>query len=89
VSPDQALALIDALLRTTVFIAGPILAAALAAGLLVGVVQTATQVNETSVSFVVKVGAVLLVFLTLGPLLAQHAVSYARDSFMAIEQVVH
>ena len=42
-------------------VAGPILLASLFAGLAVGVVQAATQINEASVSFVVKVGAVVAV----------------------------
>jgi flagellar biosynthesis protein FliQ len=43
------------LLRVTVFIAGPPLLTALIAGLVVGIFQAATQINEASLSFLVKV----------------------------------
>jgi flagellar biosynthetic protein FliQ len=39
--------------------AGPVLAAALAAGLVIGVLQAATSINETTLSFVPKLVVVL------------------------------
>lgn len=86
---DQALALIAQMLQMTIFIAGPILGASLAAGVAVGVIQTATQVNEASVSYVVKVLAVVGVLAAFGPTMAEHATAYMRQSFDAMEHVVH
>jgi flagellar biosynthetic protein FliQ len=86
---DQALQMALALLQVTAFVAGPILAASLLAGVGIGVLQAATQVNEASISFVTKVGAIIIVMLTLGPMLASHALSYARASLESIEHVVH
>jgi flagellar biosynthetic protein FliQ len=88
VNPDQAIALVAGLFRTTLFVAGPLLASALVAGLIVGIVQTATQINEGSISFLVKVCAVLGVIVVLGPQLASYVVSYTRTSFEDIAQVV-
>ena len=45
-----------------VMIAGPILAVALAIGLLIGIIQAATYINEMTISFVPKVVLVLLTF---------------------------
>jgi len=45
-----------------VIIAGPILAVALAIGLLIGIIQAATSINEMTLSFVPKVVLVLLTF---------------------------
>ncbi len=87
-NPDQALAMIAQMLHMTMFIAGPILMASLAAGVGVGVIQTATQVNEASVSYVVKVLAVVGVLAAVGPMMAEHAVGYMRESFDALEHVV-
>lgn len=86
---DQATVLIGNLLQTVLFIAGPILVASLIAGVLVGIIQTATQINEASVSYVVKVIAVGAVLVVLGPRLAQQAIGYARGNFKAIATVVH
>lgn len=85
---DQAIALIAELFRTTLFVVGPILAASLVAGVLVAVVQTATQVNEASISFLTKIIAVVMVGLVLGPHLATYVIDYARTSWQAVGQVV-
>jgi flagellar biosynthesis protein FliQ len=86
---DQALELALALIQVTAFVAGPVLLASLIAGVTIGIVQAATQVNEASISFVAKAGAIVLVLVTLGPLLASHALSYTRASLVSIEHVVH
>jgi flagellar biosynthetic protein FliQ len=86
---DQALDLIASLFRVTLFVAGPILLASLFAGIAVGVIQAATQINEASVSFIVKVMAVLAVLVTIGPALASYATGYTRESLQSIERVVH
>lgn len=44
---------------TILVTAGPVLGAALAAGLVVGVLQAATSINETTLSFVPKLVIVL------------------------------
>ena len=85
---DQALAMVLEALRVTLWISGPLLAVALVAGLLVGVAQTVLQINEASVSFVVKVAALFGVLVVLGPVLASKVVDYTRGSLQAIEHVV-
>lgn len=87
-SSDQAIVTILDALRVALWVAGPILAVALVAGLLVGVAQTVLQMNEASVSFVVKVAAVIGVLVVLGPLLASKIIDYTRGSLQSIELVV-
>jgi flagellar biosynthetic protein FliQ len=89
VSPDQAVALMANLMQVTAFLVGPLLLAALISGVGVGILQTATQINEASISFLVKVGTVMLVIVVLGPRLASYAIEYARKDFGAIAQIVH
>ncbi len=86
---DQALELALTLLQVTAFVAGPVLLASLLAGVGIGVIQAATQINEASISFITKAGAIVLVLITLGPMLASHALSYTRASLLSIEHVVH
>jgi flagellar biosynthesis protein FliQ len=88
VNPDQAVALASTLFNTTLYVAGPLLAVAMVAGVLVGIVQTATQVNEPSISFVVKVAAVVAVSLAFGSQLATHVLDYTRATYAAIGNVV-
>ncbi|MGD0677178.1 MAG: flagellar biosynthetic protein FliQ [Polyangiaceae bacterium] len=87
-NPDQAIAIVANLLRTTFFIAGPILAVSLVTGVFVALLQTATQVNEASISFLAKVIAVVIVALALGPQLATYELDYARANFEAVAGVV-
>ncbi len=88
-NPDQAVALVAGLLRTTLYVAGPLLGVAIIAGVFVGIVQTATQVNEASISFVVKVIAVVAVGAAVGSQLATYALDYTRTNLDAIGDVVH
>jgi flagellar biosynthetic protein FliQ len=88
VTSASALELVARLLQVTIFVAGPILMASLLAGLGVGILQAATQVNEASISFVVKVTSVVAIIVAVGPALVTYTVDYARSSFVAIEHVV-
>jgi flagellar biosynthetic protein FliQ len=88
VNPDEAVALVSNLLRTTLFVCAPLLAVAVVAGVVVGVVQTATQVNEASISFVVKIVAVVAVGAALGSQLATSVIDYTRACYGAIGTVV-
>lgn len=66
-SEDTALlALADQTLWVTALIAGPVLMAALVVGLLVGIIQAATSVNEQTLSFIPKLAVTALVFVVLG-----------------------
>ncbi len=87
-NPDQAATLVSDMFRTMLLVVGPVLAAALVAGVFVGIVQTATQINDPSIGFLVKVGALALVSLLLGPQLVTYVIDYTHATFGAIAQVV-
>jgi flagellar biosynthetic protein FliQ len=86
---DQALSLMATFLRTVLYIAAPLLSVSLVAGVVVGIVQTATQINEPSISFLVKVGAVVVTGVVLGAHLGAYAIDYTRTCLAAIAGVVH
>ena len=56
--------------------AGPMLAALLAVGLLVGVLQAATQINDPAVGFVPRVAATLLTVWVLGNWMMERLAAY-------------
>jgi len=60
------LSLADRMLYITALVAGPVLLASLAIGLVVGIVQAATSVNEQTLTFVPKLAVVALVLVVLG-----------------------
>lgn len=85
---DTIRLVVDAL-TTTMYVAGPLLAAALIAGVLVGLFQAVVQVNEQSLSFLVKLACVAAVLVGLGATLSASLVGYTRRCFTGIEKVVH
>lgn len=64
-------------LWTALLVAGPLLLVSLAVGLVIGVLQAATQIGEQSLVFIPKVVAVMLVALALGPWMLARLVAYA------------
>ena len=59
-------ALVDRALWTTALVVAPILLATLAVGLVVGVIQAATSINEQTLTFVPKLAVVAVVLVLLG-----------------------
>lgn len=68
--------------------AGPLLLAALLVGLVVGVLQAATQVNEASIAFVSKMLAVAVALAAVGPWTLKQLVDYTSRSISSISDVV-
>lgn len=69
-------------------VCGPMLLIALIIGLIVGVLQAATQVNEASISFVIKLLAVGLTALLLGSWTLRQLVDYTSRTISSISEVV-
>ncbi len=83
----QLLALADQTLWVTALIAGPVLIAALVVGLIVGIIQAATSVNEQTLTFVPKLGIVALVFVILGGTMMALLGDFLREIFAQISTV--
>ena len=66
----------------------PSLLVILVIGLLLGILQAATQVNESSVAFVPKVLALLVFFMLAGPLLLRSLVDYTRSMIERIPSLL-
>lgn len=78
------LALMDRMLWTTALVAAPILIAALAVGLVVGVIQAATSVNEQTLTFVPKLGVVAGVLVLMGASMIGIVGDFAEEIFAQI-----
>jgi flagellar biosynthesis protein FliQ len=66
-SRDFALALAERLLWTGVLVCAPILGFSMLVGLGVSILQAVTQIQEASIAFVLKLLAIAVVLLLLGP----------------------
>ncbi|MCZ8135100.1 MAG: flagellar biosynthetic protein FliQ [Porphyrobacter sp.] len=73
------LSLADQTLWVTALIAGPVLVATLVVGLVVGVIQAATSVNEQTLSFIPKLAVTALVFVVLGAAMMGLLADFTRE----------
>lgn len=71
-------------LLTILMLAAPPLLAALAVGTAVSVLQTVTQLQEVTLSFIPKMAAVFLVLAVMGGWMLQVAVTFGTTMFGAI-----
>jgi flagellar biosynthesis protein FliQ len=71
-------------LLLVILVSAPPLLASLAVGLLVGVLQAATQVQDQTLAFVPKLVVVVLVLVAMGPLLGAQVLRFAQALLLAI-----
>jgi flagellar biosynthetic protein FliQ len=81
---SSLLALADRMLWVTALVAAPVLLASLAVGLVVGIVQAATSVNEQTLTFVPKLAMTALVLVILGASMMGLVADFMREIFAAI-----
>ena len=70
-------------------LAGPVLAVTLLIGLLAGLLQTATQIREASIPFVLKLMGMAALTTAAGPLMMRHVDGYAAGLILAIPGIIH
>jgi flagellar biosynthesis protein FliQ len=68
-------------LWTTFMVGGPIVMVSMAVGLLISIVQAATQINEATLTFVPKLLLVALVLVILGPAMVGQLVDFTHYVF--------
>ena len=72
----------------TLMISAPLLLTALLVGLLVSIMQAATQINEMTLSFIPKLIGVFAMLVFAGPWMLQTLVDYLQRLFGSIPQVI-
>lgn len=84
---NNLLSLADRMLWVTALVAAPILIASLAVGLVIGLVQAATSVNEQTLTFVPKLAIVALVLVFLGASMMALVTDFMQDIFAEIARI--
>lgn len=77
-TPDTVISIGHDALTVTVMVAAPLLLSALLVGLLVGMFQAATQVNEMTLSFIPKLLALVFVLFAVGPWILSTMLNYTH-----------
>lgn len=78
-TPEYALDMVAKALHTAIVIAGPLLAAGMIVGILIAILQAATQINESTLSFVPKLVIVLAVASFAAPYILRTLVDLFRE----------
>lgn len=78
-TPESVIQFGQHALYIAMMVAAPLLLTALAVGLLIGVIQAATQINEMTLSFIPKLIAMAAVALITGPWMLRTLVSFTHD----------
>jgi flagellar biosynthetic protein FliQ len=82
ITQDVALEIINHMLLTAAKVAAPFLLVCLAIGLLVSIIQVATQIQEMTLTFIPKIIAAVVTLLILGSWMLGEVVEYARSTIL-------
>jgi len=75
-------------MKVTALLAAPLLLSALVVGLLVGMFQAATQINEMTLTFVPKLIVVALVIIFAGPTLLSTMLGFTTGLIKSIPDMI-
>jgi flagellar biosynthesis protein FliQ len=88
-SQEQAYTYIQQCLAIAMEVITPLIAATLAIGSTISIFQAATQIQEQSMSFVPKVGALLGALAVSGGWMMIKLVDYSRNIFLELPTILH
>ena len=72
----------------TILVSAPLLLVTLVVGLVVAVLQAATQINEMTLSFIPKLLAMFAVLVLGGPWMLQTLIDYIQRLYLSIPQMI-
>jgi len=87
-TPEAILSLGREALYLTMLLSGPLLLSALLVGLLIGVFQAATQIQEMTLSFIPKLAALVVALLVAGPWMLAVVRDFTLRLFMSIPDML-
>lgn len=87
-TPESVMSLGSQAIHVSLLLGAPMLLVALVVGLVISIFQAATQINETTLSFIPKLLAVFAVLVLAGPWMLAQMLDYIRTLFSSIPQLV-
>lgn len=88
VTPTTVMEIGRQAIEVTLLVSAPLLLTALVIGLIISIFQAATQLNESTLQFVPKLVAMLLVLIVAGPWMIQTLTDYIQRLFNSIPQLI-
>lgn len=74
---DMVMAIGAETIKTTIYLAAPMLLAAMLIGIMISILQAITQINEATLTFIPKMVAVVVVLVILAPWMLEVIQQYA------------
>jgi len=87
-TPQSIMDLAHSTLLVTAMLAAPLLLVALVTGLVIGMLQAATQINEQTLSFIPKLLVIALTLFVAGPWMLRVLVDFTHDLYTNIPNVI-
>lgn len=87
-SPESVMTLGRQAIEVTLMVSAPMLLVALGIGLIVSIFQAATQINETTLSFIPKLIGIFVALVVAGPWMLTIMLDYMREMFTNIPLLV-
>jgi flagellar biosynthesis protein FliQ len=86
---DRALALLSEMLWNGAVVLTPLLGVILVVGVVISILQVATQVQEMTLAYVPKLIAAGLTLILLGGWMMNRIMHFSRDLFLSIPSITH
>jgi flagellar biosynthetic protein FliQ len=83
-TPETVMTMGRHAIEVTLMVAAPMLLVALSIGLVVSIFQAATQINETTLSFIPKLIGIFVALVIAGPWMLTVLLDYMREMFTNI-----
>jgi flagellar biosynthetic protein FliQ len=87
-TPESVMTLGRQAMEVTIMVAAPMLLVALVIGLIVSIFQAATQINETTLSFIPKLIGIFVALIIAGPWMLTVMLDYMRQMFTNIPGMI-
>ena len=87
-TPENVMDLAHKTLMVTSLISAPLLLIALITGLVIGMLQAATQINESTLSFIPKLLMLVLTLFVAGPWILRVLIDFTQNLYAGIPAMI-
>ena len=87
-TPETVMTMGRQAMEVTLMVAAPMLLVALIVGLAISIFQAATQINETTLSFIPKLVGIFVALIVAGPWMLSVMLDYMRQMFTGIPGMI-
>ena len=87
-TPESVMMMGTEAMKIAIAVAAPLLLVALVTALIISILQSATQINEMTLSFIPKIIAVFVAIIVAGPWMLNLLLDYMRNLFTNLPYII-